>query len=320
MAAMLPDFAIRTDALRKVVPVGFWGSPATILEHVTLDVRIGEVFGFLGPNGAGKTTTIKILLGLIYPTSGQARVLGYEAGDVRGRRRLGFLPDMPHFPEYLTAEECLRFYGRLSGLRGRILESRLGQLIEMVGLVDARRHRLHQFSKGMLQRIGIAQALLNDPALIILDEPMSGLDPHGRKEMRDLIGRLKDQNKTVFFSSHQLHEVELVCDRIGILAKGRVVASGGVAELLGAWCTQHIEMVVERLDADGMNAARKIAERVTVQGDRVVLIVPTQRDVDELLDLVRSRHASVVALTPHKRSLETLYLDHFGAAAETPLP
>ena len=316
---MSPDFAIRTEALRKVVPVGFWGKPATILEDVTLDVRMGEVFGFLGPNGAGKTTTIKILLGLIYRTGGRAQVLGYEAGDVRGRRRLGFLPDMPHFPDYLTAEEFLRFYGRLSGLRGPILERQLGQMIEMVGLVDARHHRLHRFSKGMLQRIGIAQALLNDPALVILDEPMSGLDPHGRKEMRDLIVRLKDQNKTVFFSSHQLHEVELVCDRIGILAKGRVIAAGGVPELLGAWCTQHIEMVVERLDGEGMNAARKIAERVTVQGDRVVLIVPTQRDVDALLDLIRSRHASVVALTTHKKSLETLYLEHFAAAADVSL-
>ena len=317
---MPPDFAIRTEALRKVVPVGFWGSPATILDEVAFDVRTGEIFGFLGPNGAGKTTTIKILLGLIYPTSGRVEVLGYQAGDVRSRRRLGFLPEMPHFPDYLSAEEFLRFYGRLSGLRGPTLETRLGQMIEMVGLVDARRQRLHRFSKGMLQRIGIAQALLNDPDLIILDEPMSGLDPHGRKEMRDLIVRLKDQNKTVFFSSHQLQEVESMCDRIGILANGRMVAAGAVPDLLGAWCTQHTEMVVERLDAEGVDAARKIAERVTLQGDRVVVTAPTQRDVDELLDLIRARRASLVTLTAHKKSLETLYLERFAAGQKEPLP
>jgi len=317
---MPPDFAIRTEALNKVVPVGFWGRPATILEHVTLEVRPGEVFGFLGPNGAGKTTTIKILIGLIYRTGGRAEVLGYEAGDVRGRRRLGFLPEIPHFPDYLTAEEFLRFYGRLSGLRGPSLETRLGQMMDMVGLAGARRQRLHRFSKGMLQRIGIAQALLNDPDLIILDEPMSGLDPQGRKEMRDLILRLKDQHKTVFFSSHQLQEVELVCDRIGILAKGRVVAAGRVTDLLGAWSTQHIEMVVERLDAEGIDAARKTAQHVVVRGDRVVLMVAAQREVDELLDLIRSRHASLVALTTHKQSLESLYLEHFTEASEESVP
>jgi ABC-2 type transport system ATP-binding protein len=317
---MSPDFAIRTEALRKVVPVGFWGRPTTILDHVTLDVRPGEVFGFLGPNGAGKTTTIKILVGLIYRTSGRAEVLGYEAGDVRGRRRLGFLPEIPHFPDYLSAEEFLRFYGRLSGLRYPSLESRVGQMMEMVGLVEVRRQRLHRFSKGMLQRIGIAQALLNDPDLIILDEPMSGLDPQGRKEMRDLILRLKHQNKTVFFSSHQLQEVELVCDRIGILSQGRMVAAGGVPDLLGAWCTQHIEMVVEHLDAEGVDLARKIVQHVTMQGDRVVLTVPAQRDVDELLDLIRSRRASLVTLTTHKKSLETLYLEHFAASPKETLP
>ena len=317
---MSPDFAIRTEALSKVVPVGFWGRPAPILEHVTLEVRPGEVFGFLGPNGAGKTTTIKILIGLVYRTAGRAEVLGYEAGDVRGRRRLGFLPEIPHFPDHLSAEEFLRFYGRLSGLRGPSLESRLGQMMEMVGLVEARRQRLHRFSKGMLQRIGIAQALLNEPDLIILDEPMSGLDPQGRKEMRDLILRLKDQNKTVFFSSHQLQEVELVCDRVGILMKGRMVAVGSVADLLGTWSTQHIEMVVERLDAEGVDAARKTAQRVVVRGDRVVLTLAAQRDVDELLDLIRSRRASLVALTTHKQSLESLYLERLTAASKESLP
>jgi len=205
-------------------------------------------------------------------------------------------------------------------LRGPSLESRLGQMMEMVGLVEARRQRLHRFSKGMLQRIGIAQALLNEPDLIILDEPMSGLDPQGRKEMRDLILRLKDQNKTVFFSSHQLQEVELVCDRVGILMKGRMVAAGSVADLLETWSTQNIEMVVERLDAEGVDAARKTAQRVVVRGDRVVLTLAAQRDVDELLDLIRSRHASLVALTTHKQSLESLYLERLTAASKESLP
>lgn len=305
---MRPEIVLRTQALSKTFQVGMWRRAVKALESLNLEVWKGEVFGFLGPNGAGKSTTMKMLVGLIYPTSGNAWIFGREVTDVSVRRLVGFLPEMPRFNEYLTAEEFLRFNGRLYGLWSHTLENRIEELLRLVGLEDVRRSPLRGFSTGMLQRIGIAQALMNDPQLVILDEPMSRLDPLGRKKILDLILHLKYQGKTIFFSSHLLHEMELICDQVGILIKGRLTAAGRVADLLGAGPTQNIEFVVKGLDAEGIDYARKVAQRVMQQGDHVLLILQGQEKMNEVVDLIRCRNASIISLTPQTRSLESFYM------------
>ena len=308
MTMAIPEIVLKTEALRKTFRVGFWGKSVTAVDRLDLEVRKGEIFGFLGPNGAGKTTTLKILMGLIYPTSGKAWILDRKVGDVAVKHQMGFLPEAPYFYDYLTAEEFLRFYGQLFGLGRQHLSERIAMLLSVVGLSDARSLQLRKFSKGMLQRIGIAQALINDPHLVILDEPMSGLDPVGRKEIRDLILRLRDQGKTVFFSSHILHDAEVLCDRVAILLKGRLVALGKVTELIGAATTHSIEVVVEGLDSDGMERVRKIAESVIPQEARLLAVLQGQKQVNEVLDLIRARKASLISVTPQKSSLEDLFM------------
>src|SRR5213079_2288047 len=225
--------AIEIEALTKHYTTGFWRPrPYLALDRLTLSVPQGEVFGFLGPNGAGKTTTLKLLLQLVFPTAGEARVLGRPAGDLGARQRLGYLPENPYFYDYLTAEELLNYFGGLLGLSGESRRRRVSQLLDEVAIGAERRLQLRKFSKGMLQRVGIAQALLNEPELVIFDEPMSGLDPLGRRDVRQLILRLRDRGCTVFFSSHVLSDAEELCGRVAILAKGRLVASGRLSEIL----------------------------------------------------------------------------------------
>jgi ABC-2 type transport system ATP-binding protein len=224
--------AISVQGLTKTYASGWpWRAPIVALTNLALSVERGEIYGFLGPNGAGKTTTLKILLGLMSATSGRAYVLGQPAGHVETRAKIGFLPESPYFYDYLTAEEFLGFYGRLAGLERSMIHRRVAELLELVGLADARTRQLRKFSKGMLQRVGLAQALIHDPELIILDEPMSGLDPIGRKQVRDLILGLRERGKTVFFSSHIISDVEVLCDRVGIVVKGKLLASGRIEDL-----------------------------------------------------------------------------------------
>ncbi len=199
---------------------------------LTLEVASGEVFGFLGPNGAGKTTTLKLLMRLVFPTSGRAEILGKPAGDLDVRRRIGYLPEHPYFYDYLTAEELLSYFAGLFGMAGQDRKRRVNALLDEVGIGAERRLQLRKFSKGMLQRVGIAQALLNEPELVIFDEPMSGLDPLGRRDVRALILRLRDRGCTVFFSSHVLSDAEALCSRVAILAKGRLVTAGRLTEML----------------------------------------------------------------------------------------
>jgi ABC-2 type transport system ATP-binding protein len=225
--------AIVIERLTKTYrPTWPWQQPATVLRDVSMSVGQGEIFGFLGPNGAGKTTTMKIVLGLMKPTSGLVQLLGRSVKDVDIHKHIGYLPESPYFYDYLTAEEFLAFYGRLGGLTKTELHQRIPALLERVGLTEARCRPLRKFSKGMLQRIGLAQALIHDPELVILDEPMSGLDPVGRKEVRDIILSLRDQGKTVFFSTHIISDVEMVCDRVGILAKGTMLAVGKLVSVI----------------------------------------------------------------------------------------
>ena len=225
--------ALTTFDLTKDYSIGFWRKrPYRALDGLTLEVREGEVFGFLGPNGAGKTTTLKLLMQLVFPTTGRAEMLGRPLGDLAAKRRIGYLPENPYFYDYLTAEELLMYFGALFGYDAAERRRRTSRLLDLVGIAAERRLQLRKFSKGMLQRVGIAQALLNDPDLVILDEPMSGLDPLGRRDVRALILSLRDRGCTVFFSSHVLSDAEALCSRVAILARGRLVASGDLNEML----------------------------------------------------------------------------------------
>jgi len=219
--------------LHKTFRVGFFRKRVDAVRGVSFAVREGEIFGLLGPNGAGKTTTLKVMMGLIAPTAGEIRIFGRASSDPRARRDVGFLPENPYFHEYLTPRELLEFYGRLVGLSGERIRVRRDALIEKVGLADAAGRPLRKFSKGMLQRIGLAQALVGEPRLLVLDEPMSGLDPIGRKFVADLIGDLNRAGTTVLFSSHILSDVERLCHRVVILNRGAKVAEGSLAELVG---------------------------------------------------------------------------------------
>jgi ABC-2 type transport system ATP-binding protein len=308
MVMSTADLVIQTEQLSKIFRVGFWGRKVTAVDRLNLDVRRGEVFGFLGPNGAGKTTTLKILMGLIYPSSGSARILNRPIGDVAVKHQIGFLPESPYFYDYLTGEEFLRFYGQLFGLYGTALGNRINYLLNLVGLPHVRTLQLRKFSKGMLQRIGIAQALINDPHLVVLDEPMSGLDPVGRKEVRDLILRLKEEGKTIFFSSHILHDAELLCDRVSILVKGRIVAMGSVKDLVGHASASSIEVVVEGLGQEGLAHVQPMVERIAAQGGRALFVLKGQEQLNGVLDVIRAAKATLISVTPHQSSLEDLFM------------
>jgi len=299
---------ILIDRLTKSFPSGWPGlPPVTALDGLSLSVHRGEIYGFLGPNGSGKTTTLKILMGLVRSTSGKAEVLGKPAGDVQARRQIGFLPEGPYFYDYLTAEEFLAFYGRLAGLERAELGRRIDHMLEVVGLNEARTRQLRKFSKGMLQRIGLAQALIHDPELVILDEPMSGLDPIGRKQVRDLILGLRDQGKTVFFSTHIIPDVEMICDRVGIVMKGRVMAAGRVDELVRHEHTQSVEIVCEGIKVDELPAIKAAATRVLQRGQQCLVALPGPDRQEEILAEIRAHGGRLVSVTPQKGSLEELF-------------
>src|SRR5687767_10510846 len=276
--------AIRTEDLTKHYHVGFWRPrPYIALNALNLTVGQGEVFGFLGPNGAGKTTTLKLLMQLIYPTSGRAEILGRPVGDVGVRRRIGYLPENPYFYDYLTAEELLGYFAGLFGYSAAERRLRAATLLDEVGIGAERRFQLRKFSKGMLQRVGIAQALVNDPDVVFFDEPMSGLDPLGRKEVRELILRLRDRGCAVFFSSHVLSDAEALCSRVAILAKGRLMSSGRLDELL-AFQVRGWELVVSELRQDVIERAGAAISRATRLGEtRFALELPLTTAPERLI-------------------------------------
>src|SRR5687768_2488365 len=230
----MSDVVLRADRLCKTFRLGFMRRRVEAVREVSFEVRRGEVFGFLGPNGAGKTTTLKMLMGLIFPSAGRAEVLGLPVPSLAAKRRLGYLPETPYFYDYLTADEFLDLVGALSDVPRSLRRERAAKLIERVGLGQARGRPLRKYSKGMLQRVGIAQALMGDPELVVLDEPMTGLDPLGRKEIRDLILELRDEGRTVFYSTHILPDVEMTCDRVAMVFAGRTRSVGPLTELLSA--------------------------------------------------------------------------------------
>ncbi len=301
--------AIVVEGLKKIYRSGWPGRQGvTALAGLSLSVQVGEIYGFLGPNGSGKTTTLKILVGLIRATTGKAQVLGKPVGEVAVRRRLGFLPESPYFYDYLTAEEFLAFYGQLAGLNRSDLNIRINHLLELVGLAEARRRQLRMFSKGMLQRVGLAQALIHDPELVILDEPMSGLDPIGRKQVRDLILSLREKGKTVFFSTHIIPDVEMICDRVGIIVKGQLLASGRVDELVSHGHTHSVEVVCEGVSTDQLKTQVKDVTRMLQQGRRCLIVLDNAGQLENVLGVIRSQGGTLVSVTPQKGSLEELFI------------
>jgi ABC-2 type transport system ATP-binding protein len=248
--------AVQIDNLTKVFPVPLRRQRVTAVRNLSFEVRPGEIYGLLGPNGSGKSTTLKILLGLVTPNNGRAMIFGQDSRDYHSRRDVGFLPENPYFYKFLTAAETLRFYGKVCGMGGTILKKRIDELIHLVGLEDARDRRIGGFSKGMLQRIGLAQALIQDPRLVVLDEPTAGVDPAGSHQIRDLILDLKKRGKTVLLTSHLLEQVQEICDRVGIMARGEMIREGALGDLVSVKnqtefiienATPEIRLQIERL-------------------------------------------------------------------------
>jgi ABC-2 type transport system ATP-binding protein len=302
--------AIQIDELSKDYWIGFWRKrPYRALDRLSLEVQPGEVFGFLGPNGAGKTTTLKLLMQLIFPTSGRAEILGRPVGDVRARQRIGYLPENPYFYDYLTADELLQYFARLFGYTGEEARKRAASLLERVGIGPERRKvQLRKYSKGMIQRVGIAQALLNDPEVIFLDEPMSGLDPLGRREVRSLILELRDQGRTVFFSSHILADAEALCSRVAVVAGGQLAASGRLTDIL-AFKVRGWELVVADLNPEVLaRLAPQIRSSAEISPRRYALELLPEVKPEQVLSDVIATGAALVSLNPVRDTLEDFFV------------
>jgi len=304
---------IETQNLTKVYEGALRGQDVNALKDLNLSINSGEIFAYLGPNGSGKTTTIKLLLGLIFPTSGSMEILGTkDIGSAAVRRRIGYLPEGAYYPDFLKGEEVLKFYGQLYGLGGRDLRGRIDQVIETVGMTHARKRLIRGYSKGMRQRIGLAQALLSDPDILILDEPTTGLDPIARKEIRDILATLRDQGKTLLISSHELLEIELICNRAGILYRGDLLTCGTIGELLS-----NREMLV-RVEACTPEAAAAFGAAGIGIEDRVedtaVLRVPESVGIYRATDICKDKNVSLVSIAPRRETLEELFIRVVGAA------
>jgi len=307
--------ALETIDLTKDYRLGFWRRRTRrALDRLSLGVEAGEVFGLLGPNGAGKTTTLKLLFRLIFPSSGTARILGKPLDDLSVRSRVSYLPENPVFYDHLTAQEFLSYAASLFGLPAAERRRRSSELIEQSGLSGSRDVPLRKFSKGMIQRLGIAQALINDPDLIFLDEPMSGLDPLGRREVREVILRLKERRKTVFFSTHILSDAQTLCDRVAVLHHGRLQGCGELNAILRLGVTS-TEMVLEALSAEVMAELAPYVSSVTRTGERVRLEVPDESQVQVTLEIILRSGTKLIALSPVKRSLEDYFFQKVGAEA-----
>ena len=301
---------IELDNLTKDYETGFWRKRKTrALDSLSLTVASGQIFGFLGANGAGKTTTLKLLMRLIYPTAGTARILNRDIGDVAMHARIGYLPENPYFYDYLTAREFLNYCGELFGLDRDTRERRTKELLTLVNLETKGWDRqLRKFSKGMLQRVGLAQALVNDPEIVFLDEPMSGLDPVGRREVRDLIASLRTQGKTVFMCSHILSDIEVLCDSVAILKHGRLAHSGSLAELRAGEANT-VEVIATGADAEVLKQIVGQGAIVATTASGVRIEVADETQVDEVLAALRSVKGKLVSVQPVRQSLEELFLD-----------
>jgi ABC-2 type transport system ATP-binding protein len=298
--------AIEILGFEKTYMVGFWRKREKLaLRSLQLTVEDGEIFGFLGPNGAGKTTTLKLLMGLVFPTAGTARILGREWTDPAVKAQIGFLPEQPYFYDYLTAHELLDYYGQLSGVSAKNRKRQIDEVLGRVGLSDIRGVQLRKFSKGMLQRVGIAQAILHDPKVVFFDEPMSGLDPLGRREVRDLMEQLKREGKTVFFSTHILSDAEALCDRVAIIHKGELRGVGAVEEL-----TSTVQGKVEVIWQGTLIPAsmKALGAECHVSGDTVRAVIAESQQ-DAAIDALRRERIRLIAITPLRTSLEAYFVE-----------
>jgi ABC-2 type transport system ATP-binding protein len=301
---------IKTEKLTKSYPspTGL-GGVMTVLDGLDLEISQGEIFGFLGPNGAGKTTTIKLLLGLIFPTSGNAWIYGKSPEDINVKQKISFMPDQPHYYDFLNGYEVLRFYASLYGLRGKEARKKIDELLDLVDMTRDANRRLKEYSRGMLQRIGLAQALLNDPGLLIMDEPTNGLDPVAQRQMRDLIVHLKEQNKTVFLSSHSLYDVELIADRVALLDRGKLMKVGRTRELLKQ---KDVEVSAHLPSDEAYAAVRKLAPETRRVGETFILRTASDALVAQVIELVHQHKGQLVSVIPLQQSLEELFMETVG--------
>jgi ABC-2 type transport system ATP-binding protein len=306
---------LRTEGLTKMFEVGVRRRRVRAVDALTLSVDAGEIFGYVGPNGAGKTTTIKMLMGLIFPTGGRAFIFDAPIPSKESKKRIGYLPENPSYYEFLTGREALRFFARLAEVPSADAKRRCDELLGLVGLEHAADRQIRKYSKGMQQRLGIAQALVSDPAFVVLDEPMSGLDPIGRREIRDLILELKRRGKTVFFSTHILPDVETLCDRVGVIIGGKLRDVGRLGDLLSAR-VQSVEatLLVPAAVRDRLAAGRVLAR----EDDRFTVVFPDEGAADASVRAVLGAGGRVVSLTPHRETLEDFFLRRLGEGGEAP--
>jgi ABC-2 type transport system ATP-binding protein len=298
---------LKVENLIKDYTTGFLKKKVRVLKGVSFSVNKGEIFGFVGPNGAGKTTTFKIILCFVPITDGKVELMEKPVGDEDVKKHIGYLPENPYFYDYLTGEELLRYMGELHGLNGKGFSTRIDELLEKVKMSHARKVQLRKYSKGMLQRVGVAQALINDPDFLILDEPMSGLDPIGQREIKDLILEEKKKGKTILLSSHMLSDVEALCDRVGVIMSGRVVKTGELGKLLEEIHTDY-EMLLKGVDERVMNKLSDL--KITVEKRAGFLVLRFDEDIkSRVLELVSNSQADIVSLHPLRKSLEGLFVE-----------
>lgn len=298
--------AIEILGLEKTYSVGFWRKrPKRALHPLRFSVEDGEIFGFLGPNGAGKTTTLKLLMGLVFPTGGSARILGHDWTDPEVKAQIGFLPEQPYFYDYLTAHELLEYYAQLSGVTAKDRRHRVAEVLDQVGLRDVKGMQLRKFSKGMLQRVGIGQAILHDPKIVFFDEPMSGLDPMGRREVRDLMEQLKQAGKTVFFSTHILSDAESLCDRVAVIHKGELRDVGAIEDLTSS-VQGKVEVVWQGTQVPA--SIKALGAECHAGAERVRAIV-NESQKDAVIDALRRERLKLVSITPVRTSLEAYFVE-----------
>lgn len=305
------DYVVEIENLTKDYDVGFWRKKKVrALDDLSLNVTRGQIFGFLGGNGAGKTTTIKTLMGLLFPTSGSARILGKDIADFKMHQRIGYCPENPYFYDYLTASELMNYFGELFGMSSAARNDRSRDLLTRVGLDEKDWNKqLRKFSKGMLQRVGLAQALINEPEVVFLDEPMSGLDPMGRREIRELIDGLGKSGTTVFMSTHILSDVEALCNEVAILRRGKLAATGNLDELLSTHSGEEIyEITVKGISADAL-ANKFPSATITPKANGVTIEVSHDNEIDSVIAGVRAAGGRLISVQAVRQSLEELFVE-----------
>jgi ABC-2 type transport system ATP-binding protein len=298
------DTVLRIENLHKSFKTGFIPKRKEILKGLSLDVQEGQIFGYLGPNGAGKTTTIKCILGLIFPDAGTIEIFGHPYMSLKAKEKIGFLPENPYFYDYLTAAEFLRFYSDITLVKREDRQRQIDRLLEMVGLQSAADIQLRKFSRGMLQRIGLAQSLISDPSLVLLDEPLGGLDPLGRKEMRDVVVKLKEEGKTVFLSSHILQDIEMICDRVAILVEGQIISQGPLQDLI----SEKVLFTEVTLSGMVLKDLEGLGELYSVAGERILLRIFEEDKIEEVFRRVKEKKGKIHSLIPRTETLEDLFV------------